>query len=204
MGYDIDVPEGTKIGSGGSFAPLPAGKYQATIVDAEVGEFKSTSKNAGRKNLNIQFRIMDVQFGANRRLFQTVGLFPNWNPTDKNPDGADNWYFFQLFSAAQGKKEKDFRNEYREAVEKGAAALKKIHSALPSPEELTGKQFTLDVRVEADTYAYNKAKEVDGDDADPEDYKRNSISAIRLKGELNTQGADSGASSLDTVERVTL
>lgn len=195
-GFDIDTTGGVKEGNSGSFAPLPSGKYQATVFDSKAGAFGPKSANADRPNINVQFRISDGQKGANRRVFQTVGLFLNWAATDKNPDGADNFLFYQFFGAVTGQKDKDFRAKVKEV------GVAKLGTLLPDPDSILGKQVTLDLGIELDDYAYKKAL---ADDATvkPEDFKRNTVKSISPAGEI-ASGAAEGNGDLDTTSAVVL
>lgn len=190
MGFEIDTTGGVKEGSGGTFAPLPSGKYQVNIFDTKPGAYGNKSANSGRPNVNVQFKIADGQKGANRRIFQTVGLFLNWAATDKNPAGADNFLFYQFFGAVTGQKDKDFRAKVKEV------GVEKLSTLLPDPDEILGKQVTLDLGIELDDYAYRKAV-ADGDtEAKPEDFKRNTIKSISPAGEI-VAGAADGNGDLD-------
>lgn len=162
------------------FDPLAPGKYAATVFQVDDKEFGPKSNNAGRPAWNIQFRISDGQTGANRRVFQLVGLFPSWAATDKNPDGSDNFLFYQFFAAVQGKSEKEFRAEVKEVAEgKGKKTL-----TLPDAVQALGTEVVLDLGIETDTWNYDKAHaewenggEI-GEEPDPEDFKRNNIKRI--------------------------
>lgn len=162
-----------------NFDPLPAGKYAATVFNVEDREYGPRSNNAGRAAWNIQFRISDGQTGANRRVFQMIGLFPSWAPTDKNPEGSDNFLFYQFFSAIQGKTEKEFRAEVREVSEgKGKKTL-----TLPDAVQALGTEVILDLGIEHDSWQFDKAKAEyeNGERAeapDEEDFKRNNIKRI--------------------------
>ena len=189
MGFNIDTTGGVKEGSGGTFAPLPAGKYQVNVFDTKPGAFGNKSANADRPNVNVQFKVADGQKGANRRIFQTVGLFLNWAATAKNPDGADNFLFYQFFGAVTGQKDKDFRAKVKEV------GLEKLSTLLPDPDEILGKQVTLDLGIELDDYAYKKAL-ADDPTVKPEDFKRNNIKSISPAGEVD-YGFAEGNGDLD-------
>lgn len=179
MSLELDV-KGQTVGEGSTgFAPLPAGEYLASVYNAELGEYKKGGLNEGRPNLNVQFRISDGQKGANRRLFQLIGLFPSWAPKP-GKDAADNFLFFQFLAAVTGKTEKEVRAEVR------AAAEGKGTFSFPDLADLLGKEVTLVVKIEADSYAYQKAADNGtlADDQTVEDFKRNAISAIRAPKEL--------------------
>lgn len=61
--------------------PLPAGEYIAQIVDAEEGEYGSSSKNAGRPRLKLQMKILEsgTGEGVGRKITDWgLPLFPEW------------------------------------------------------------------------------------------------------------------------------
>ena len=171
-GFVLDV-SGEKVSApSAGFGPLPTGKYVMSVFDVTPGEFGNNGPNAGRANWNVQFRVSDGQEGANRRVFQTVGLFPSWAPTEKNPEGSDNFTFYQFFAAVQGKSEADFREEVKKAVE-GKGKLK-----LPQPEEILGKEVQITLGIEFDEYKWRKDGAVE-DAKDSEEYKRNNVRNIK-------------------------
>lgn len=202
MGFVVDTT-GQKVGEGNSkFTPIPAGNYEVTIYDAEIKPYKEGGANAGRPGVNYQFRISDGQPRANSRLFQTVGLFPNWAPTAKNPGGADNFTFFNFFSVIQGKKEKDFRAEVRAAVEAAAEAGNSAQTELPIPDPtaLLGKALVVTVKVEDDEYAYKQylAKVAKGEEDDGQtqaDFKRNNIAGFKPSGSGTAAGGGGATKS---------
>lgn len=205
MAFKIDISKTTKVaeGSGGPFKPLKAGPYIATVHDAEIGEFKGEKPqrpNAGRPQVNVQFRIADGQEGANRRVFQQIGLFDTWAPTDKNPEGSDNFTFFGFFSAIQGKKEKDFRAEYREAVENPETS----DFSVPSPTELLGRKVVLNLKVVPDTYAYTKAVNEGTleEGQTQQDYLKNEIGGFKVYDGSDpvAGGAQTSAAKVEAVE----
>ena len=68
---------------------VPVGTYNVTIYTAKYGEYGENSANGGRPMLKLQYRISDgPQKG--RAVFENLGLFPTWAPTQKNPDGYPN------------------------------------------------------------------------------------------------------------------
>ena len=177
MGYKVkrdDTYDPTTAGGNNRFAALAAGKYVASVFEAELGEYGPKSGNKGRPFVKVQFRIEDGQTGANRRIFQNIGIFEKWAPTSKNPDGSDNFTFFGFFAAVTGKSEKDFREWFRDA--------KDPFGELPSPSQLEGRKVTLVLKVVPDDYAYNKALEEgtleEGETQD--DYTKNDISGFRV------------------------
>lgn len=174
MKFDVRDDEVVGDGQDGPIEPLPAGTYNATIYDVKFKPFGPNSNNPGRPAYNVQFRIADGQKGANRRLFQLIGLFPTWST------GSDNFMVFRFLSAVTGKSEKAIR-----------AAVKKDRSdfEVPDPKDLLGKPLTLVVGVEPDDYAYKQAVAQEAEDADlegrapepldREKYKRNTIKSFK-------------------------
>ena len=157
------IPDARK----GGFAPLPAGPIGVTIFKAEVGEYGPRSANAGKPNLKVQLRVQDGQAGANRRLFDTIPLFPQWAPSAKNPDGSDAFAFFQFFAAVRGETEQEFRDFIKSSPDDFEFDV----------ADLIGKPLTAVLTIEADTYAFDKAK-VAGtleDGETQEDYKTNRV-----------------------------
>jgi len=185
MARNLDFSgENVSTESNTGFAPLPAGKYEATVFDVKDGTYGEKSANSGRPNLKVQFRISDGQKGANRRVFETVPLFSEW------ASGSDAFGFFRFFAAVQGKSESEFRKEV-------AANPKKV--SLPDNKQLLGKAVTLDITVDNDDYAYNKyvADNPDGD-LDEDDFQRNNIRSISKAGG-GTSSEGGGKSSTTTV-----
>lgn len=221
MGFTrtLESVQGKKFEGGGRRAPLPAGKYVASVFDAERDEYKSGpgKNNGGRPLINIQFRIEDGQRGANSRHFQQVGLFPTWAPTEKNPDGSDNFTFFGAFAALRGdKNEKAIRAEVEEQfqawLDEQAEAGKtevdifdfepKILDAngeVMRASTLIGRKVILNLKTEFDSYAWKEAvKNGDVDEDDEEEkkkdhWKRNSIGSFKVY-----DGSDPAAGSANT------
>lgn len=197
MGYGIPL-KGQKVSDGGgkTFEPLEAGPIGLAVFDAEVKQYGDKTKNAGRDFLKIQFKVLDGQTGANRRLFQSIGLFPEWAPTDKNPNGSDNFTFFAFFAAVQGKKEKDFRAEMKKAIEDEDEKF-----TIPSARELLGKKVTAILKIVPDTYAYDQYKLAlkngteelaDGEEEKTQsDFLKNDIAGFKVY----TEGEGSGGSA---------
>lgn len=196
MGFDIDTTGGVQEGNDSAFAPLVAGKYQATVFDMKNGTYSATSNNPKRSLVNVQFRIANGQTGANRRIFERVGLFLNFNPKPGDDKGADNFRFYQFFAAVLGISEKDFRAKVKEV------GAENLGSILPEFDEVLGKQVTLDLGIENDTYAFNKAKQSDPT-ATQEAFKRNNVRNITVAGEIVATGG-SDTSNLDTETSVVL
>lgn len=180
MALNLNLSNETVSEPSNNFDPLPAGKYGTTVFNVEAKEYGPNTNNAGREAWNIQFRISEGQTGTNRRVFQMIGLFPSWAATDKNPDGSDNFLFYQFFSAIQGKTEKEFRAEVKEVKEgKGKKTL-----SLPDAVQALGSEVILDLGIEDDTYQYNKAVKEwkaggeQGEEPVQDDFKRNNIKRI--------------------------
>ena len=180
-GYNLNLTGETISEPSSGFDPLPPGKYAVSVYDAEAGEFGPNGVNGGRPNLQVQFRVSDGQAGANRRIFQTVGLFPSWAPKEKGDTPKDNFTFYQFFAAVQGKDEKEFRAEVKEAAES-----KKGNLTLPDAEDLLGREVELTLGIENDVYAFNKARE-DDPDVVQDDFKRNSVKNIKAIGKAQAK-----------------
>lgn len=131
------------------FPPLEAGSYAVAVYEAKAGEFKSEA-NKGKPNVSLSFKVLPGQPGAGRFLRGFVGVFPKWGPTAKNPQGSDNFTFFNFFSAVLGKSEKEFRQWFDESTEE------EIEAALPSAKELGGRKAVVKVKVVPDEYGYAK------------------------------------------------
>lgn len=134
--FDKTVEEATK-----SSKPVPAGEYNVTIFEAEIVPFtkKDDSPYAGLKALSVQLRISDGD-QTNRRLFDRVGLFPKFQPTQKNPQGSINHNFFNFFQKALGwdaDKLKSF-----------ALALKDGKDVSGVVREIQGAPFTVKTKVD--------------------------------------------------------
>jgi len=63
MGIRVDF---TNVGDG-SFAPLPEGKYEATVFEVE----QRVSQNSGQPYLNWQFKIMGGEYDGRRAFYMT-------------------------------------------------------------------------------------------------------------------------------------
>lgn len=153
LGYAVAKDTTYKATEGGGdeyrpFKPLEAASVVVSIFEATAGEYKNGG-NKGRTNVRIQFKVSEGQKGANKRLFQTVGIFEKWAPTSKNPDGFDNFTFFDLFAAATGKANKEFRQWFEETADPFAE--------LPSPKQLEGRKVVATLKIVNDEYAYTKA-----------------------------------------------
>lgn len=181
--------------SGGSFAPLAAGKYEATIVKVDEGVYKSVA-NKGLENINVQFKISPGQVGANRRVFHLVPLAPNWL------NGNDAFAFHQFFSAVEGISEKDFRIKVKAAKEA------KEDLDLPDDVDLLGAEVTITLKVEDDDYKFKKAKtayealspaaQAKSEPPKQADFQKNTISGVEVAGKGNMDkddddGAPAGA-----------
>lgn len=192
MGRSLDLSKTGEVSteSGGSFAPLAAGKYEATIVKVDEGAFKSVD-NKGLPNINVQFKISPGQVGANRRVFHLVPLSPNWK------NGNDAFAFHQFFSAVEGISEKDFRIKVKAAKEANEDL------ELPDDVDLLGAEVTLTLKVVDDDYKFKKAKEAfeklspaaQAKQEAPKqaDFQKNSINGVDVAGKGNMDKDDDGA-----------
>lgn len=92
---------------------VPVGTYNVTIYTAKYGEYGESGANAGRPMLKLQYRISDgPQKG--RAVFENLGLFPTWAPTQKNPDGYPNRNYVTFAKALEidlTQEEVDFPSE---------------------------------------------------------------------------------------------
>ena len=199
-------------GQSSKFKPLEAKEYATSIYDVEEKAYGPKTANAGRDGYRLQLRVADGQVGANRRLFQTIGLFLQWAPTQKNPDGADNFTFYDFFGAVAGVSSKDYRNHVKavtgsdadevkaavaaikdEAFRKATEAAVKAKTGLeiPSPEQLLGKKINVVLKIVPDTYAFEKAqREGTVEDGETQqDYLTNDISAWKPFAEVAVAGA---------------
>jgi hypothetical protein len=172
-GYVLDLSGESVVESKSGL--IPAGTRQATVYNAEVEQYEN-GNNKGRPKLRLQFKIAEGEPDAGRVLFHDFGLFPAWAPTDKSPEGAYNFAFFQFYSAILGKEEKEFHEEVK-AAKSGKGKL-----TLPDLHELLGKQVTVKVGIEFNEYRFNKAV-AEGDateeDREKDEFKRNVVKEVR-------------------------
>jgi hypothetical protein len=108
VGTDAAAAAKEAAANSGKFAPLPKGKYQATIVPLkdggdlfEVVPF-STGKPeyAGKNAVRVRVRIVDESpTGAKRTFFERIPLFSRYAPSQKNPQGAPVRTYFDFFAA---------------------------------------------------------------------------------------------------------
>lgn len=154
MGYNVKKDESYKATEGGGndpyrpFSPLPAGPVAVGVYEVKEGKYKSPA-NAGRDHIRVQFKVLEGQKGANRRLFSTIGIFEKWGPTAKNPEGFDNFTFFDFFAAVEGKSNEEFRKWFEETPD--------AFSKIPGPKELGGRKVIAVTKIVPDTYGYEKA-----------------------------------------------
>lgn len=69
----FEVTEAALASAGGSYEPVPAGSYNATIFNIEQEQVKS-GPNEGKPRFNIQFRLTGDKVD-NRRVFSYVPLY---------------------------------------------------------------------------------------------------------------------------------
>lgn len=135
--------------------PLPAGKYIATIVTTkkdgssiELVDYANSGANAGKKALNVRFRIEGTPDGAptgkGRNVFARVGLFKKFAATGRGtyPDGAPNFLFYNFFESL-------------------GFEVKGGDFTMPDPKSFLGKQVELVLEVrEPDQYNEEGSNEV--------------------------------------------
>lgn len=215
MAYKMKRPNtrATEAGKPRGFAPLEPGNYAVSLYEVTTGEYQRGG-NEGKGFVKVQFKVLDGQKGANRRLYGSIGKFPEWAPTDKNPDGSDNFTFFKFFAAVQGKTEKEFRAEVDEwfdsLTEKQLdEGVEFPESLVPSRSALEGRKVVVTLGVIHDKYNYDKARaqaESDGEDPDdlnPDDFKTNEVKNYKVyDGTLPAAGA--AQTSAPKVEAVDL
>lgn len=192
MGRSLDLSKSGEVSTetGGSFAPIPAGKYEASIVKVEESAYKSPA-NKGLPSLNVQYKVSPGQVASNRRLFDLFPLAPNWK------NGKDAFRFHQFFAAVEGISEKEFRLKVKAAQEA------KEELDLPDDVDLLGAEVTITVKVVDDTYKFGKAKEeydklseaakAKQEPPKQADYQTNDISAVDVAGKGNMDKDDDGA-----------
>jgi len=69
----FNITEEALASSGGSYDPVPAGSYNATIFNIESEQVKS-GPNEGKPRFNVQFRLTGDKVD-NRRVFSYVPLY---------------------------------------------------------------------------------------------------------------------------------
>jgi len=116
-----------------SFGLIPAGTYEATIFSVKEGKF-GPGRNEGRPFWNVQYRISEGDY-ENRRVFQRIGLFTNWAPTEKNPDGASNFTLIQFLDALG-------------AIDEDGDA------EIPEIDDVVGEPVTIRIKVQKGTDQY--------------------------------------------------
>lgn len=134
MGIPISKSAQAEAAAGGSFAPIPAGKYNATIFGVSREVYGPNSNNAGREYLKVQYRLSDGVF-ENRRLFENVPLFSEW------VGGKTAFAFFSFFTAL-------------------GYDLETEEFDVPSNAELSGQPINLSVKVKFDDYSQEDRNEV--------------------------------------------
>lgn len=127
-------------GGNGGFPPLPAGKYQATVVKIKgVADFGGNGGNAKKKVLEIQLRILDNSpNGAKRVFFDRIPLFTRYAPNEKNPQGATARTFWDFFGKAIGWS--------RDLL---------LSNQLPGVNDIQGKQVTVTLSAPKAPDGYN-------------------------------------------------
>lgn len=145
MAIDFEYIEGEEIELEEKGSLVPAGKYNVTVVDAEVGTFAEgpDKPNGGRPSLKLQFQDVDGRIGK-MRIFANIGLFGRWAATAKNPKGSDNFGLFN-FLAALNIQEGETLAQANKRMRKDFKDRKP--GLLPDPEELLGVPLVAVVTV---------------------------------------------------------
>lgn len=84
---------------GGSFEPLPAGAYEAELIDVKIAPLSKSegSPYANTPALHLTWKLTDSNDeGANRRIWGTVALIDRW----KNDKKTANFTLQQFAQAA--------------------------------------------------------------------------------------------------------
>lgn len=124
---------------GGTFPPLPAGKYQVTIAKVKgVSNFGGTGGNKDKKVVNIGFQIVpESPTGKGRFLWDRVPLFSRFAPSDKYPDGAPAKSFWDFWEKAIGVPRED------------------ILAGKPLPDNIGGRRLTVTLSAPIPPDSYN-------------------------------------------------
>lgn len=140
---------------GGDFPPLPRGRYQAVIKENKgIEPFGGNGANAQKKIVRLRVDILsESPTGASRVYFVRVPLFSRFAPTDKNPEGAAAWVFWNFFEKVMGVSRED------------------ILDGKPLPSNVEGRRLSiiLGKAQKPDDYnplGFNEVDDVDAPDAD--------------------------------------
>jgi len=115
-------------GGGNGFPPLPAGKYQATVLKVDgVADFGGQGGNAKKKVVKIQLQIVaDSPNGAKRMYFARIPLFTRFAPKDGAKEGKTARAFWDFWGKAIGTPDNEL-----------------ILGRLPGVPETQGKRITI-------------------------------------------------------------
>ena len=132
---------------------IPAGTYNATIFDAELGEFATgpDKPNGGRPSLKLQLVDADGGLGKSR-MFVNLGLFSQWAPSAKNPKGSDNFGLFNFLAALLIKDGENMAQANRRVRKEFA---EDPNFELPDIEDLLGTPIGVKVTIKGGNNNYS-------------------------------------------------
>lgn len=154
---DEQVAAAAEVNKG--FQPIPGGKYNFTIFDADSKFYKEPSKKVGEEYYELVLRVDGGKQDGRKLTRVQVPLFQNWAVSDdpkkaaKNPKGFPT-NFAPFFTAL------------------GYEVTGKF--SIPEPGELLGKRLSATLTVDDDDFSYKRALK-DDPTAEQKDYKRNGI-----------------------------
>lgn len=168
MGYSVELTESVISESVAAnkpqrFKPVPVGKQNFTVYDAEVKEFGPNAKNPGEPYYSISLRIDGGDYDGRKINRVMVPFRTNWAPStdpkklEKNPNGFPTIFvpFFQAlgFDPKKGK------------------------FNVPEPSEIMGKPLSASVTIEPDEYAFKRAQDDGelGEDETQKDFVSNGV-----------------------------
>lgn len=149
------------------FQPVPAGKQNFTIYDAELNEFGPNSKSPGEQYYSVDLRIDGGPHNGRKITRVMIPFRTNWNPSpdpakrEKHPDGYPTNFvpFFQALG-----------------YEVSGKAFE-----VPEIADILGKPISGNVGVELDDYGFKRAQE-EGELEEgegPDDFKRNNVQRFK-------------------------
>ena len=126
---------------GGSNTPLPVGNYNVTLYEASVEPFSKNADSPYAKFAALAITLQVADGGSKgRRIWDRVGLFPKFAPTQKNPQGAVNRSFFNFFQKSLGLSDEALQ-ALSQKIAKGQDISEEIRSYL-------GAAFSVKTRIE--------------------------------------------------------
>lgn len=167
MGITVNITseaaaESVKANKPQRFKPIPAGKQNFTVYDAELKEFGPNASFPKENYYSVDLRIDGGPFNGRKITRVMVPFRTNWKPStdpaklEKNPNGFPT--IFVPFFEALGF---DPKGKF----------------SVPDISDILGKPLSARVTVEDDEYAYNRAVE-EGSLEEGEtqaDFKRNGV-----------------------------